>query len=240
MSELLDVVIKAHGGLRIWDATRELEVRATISGGLWERKGHPTALRDVRITAQTHSQHVEYSPFGMADRRSVFTPDRVQITNDNGDILAQRISPRASFNGHELTTPWDELQLAYFSGYAMWNYLATPFIFVLPGFVCVEGAPWSERGERWRTLGVTFPAYVATHARFQTFYFGPDGLLRRLDYTAEVTGGAATAHYTSNFESVSGLMYPTKRRAYTLGADNLPSSDRPVVAIDFLEMVARA
>ena len=40
--------------------------------------------------------------------------------------------------------PWDDLHLAYFSGYAMWNYLNTPFIFALPGFQTEEIEPWDE------------------------------------------------------------------------------------------------
>src|SRR6202140_2481150 len=31
-------------------------------------------------------------------------------------------------------TKWDQLQRVYFLGYAMWNYLAAPFIFVRDGF----------------------------------------------------------------------------------------------------------
>jgi len=35
---------------------------------------------------------------------------------------------------------WDDLHLAYFSGYAMWNYLTTPFLFAMEGFEVEEAA----------------------------------------------------------------------------------------------------
>jgi len=28
----------------------------------------------------------------------------------------------------ELTTPWDALQIAYVTSYAVWNYVTTPFL----------------------------------------------------------------------------------------------------------------
>ena len=43
-------------------------------------------------------------------------------------------------------TPWDVLQLAYFIGYAMWNYLTTPFLFTYPGVEAREIEPWHEAG----------------------------------------------------------------------------------------------
>src|SRR3546814_4504928 len=43
--------------------------------------------------------------------------------------------------------PWDLLHLAYFCGYAGWNYLTTPFLFTYPGFETEEIEPWEEEGE---------------------------------------------------------------------------------------------
>jgi hypothetical protein len=44
--------------------------------------------------------------------------------------------------------------------------------------VTEELATWQEDREDWRALKVRFPDYIATYAREQTSYFGPDGLLR--------------------------------------------------------------
>jgi hypothetical protein len=42
--------------------------------------------------------------------------------------VAERSNPRAAFDGYALDTPWDWLDLAYFYGYAISNYLTTPFL----------------------------------------------------------------------------------------------------------------
>ena len=58
-----------------------------------------------------------------------------------------------------------------------------------------------------------FPDGIATHSRDQTFYFDANGVLRRLDYTAEVFGSwAKAAHYCLAYETVSGLLIPVRRR----------------------------
>ena len=64
----------------------------------------------------------------------------------------ERATPRASFAGHVLTTPWDKLQELYFVSYALWNYLATPFVFTEPGFETREIGPHEENGETWHRL----------------------------------------------------------------------------------------
>jgi hypothetical protein len=56
----------------------------------------------------------------------------------DGKPIKDRKNPRAAFDGHTVETPWDDLNLAYFSGYAMWNYLNAPFIFALPRFKTEE------------------------------------------------------------------------------------------------------
>jgi hypothetical protein len=90
----------------------------------------------------------------------------------------------------------DALQVGYFLSYGMWNYLTTPFLLTYPGVQAREISPWQEDGQTWRRLHVTFPASITTHSAEQVFYFGADGLLRRLDYTTEVNAGDPVAHYT--------------------------------------------
>ena len=48
-------------------------------------------------------------------------------------MVRDRRNPREAFRDHARDTKWDDLNLAYFSGYAMWNYLNAPFIFALDG-----------------------------------------------------------------------------------------------------------
>src|SRR2546422_422966 len=76
-------------------------------------------------------------------RRSVarcghFTPDRVWVEDANSGVVEERATPRASFAGHVLTTPWNKLHEVYFVTYALWNHLATPFVFTEPGLKSVS------------------------------------------------------------------------------------------------------
>lgn len=69
-------------------------------------------------------------PYGEEGIRGIYTPHRVWIEARDGDReIIDLKEPRASFAGHVRDTKWDQLQRLYFLGYAMWNYLATPFIF---------------------------------------------------------------------------------------------------------------
>jgi hypothetical protein len=73
------------------------------------------------------------------------------------------------------------------------------FLYTYPGFDCEEVAPWQEDGEKRRALKVTFPDSVAGHTRNQISYFGPDGLLRRHEYTVDVLGNTPGLNYASDY-----------------------------------------
>src|SRR5260370_12474898 len=100
-----------------------------------------------------------YTPFPAPDRRSVFDVDPERITSQahGGHLVEQRADPRASCAGYDVSTHWDAVQVAYFSSYALWNYLTTPFLFTYPGVQVHEIEPWQEEGQTWRRLHVTFP-----------------------------------------------------------------------------------
>ena len=139
--------------------------------------------------------------------------------------------------GHTLESPWSNLQLAYFSGYAMWNYFNTPYQFTRPGFEIAEIEPWTENGETWRRLQVRWPKEIHTHSKEQIFYINAEGLIRRLDYEVEVAGNASCAHYLSDYKEVSGIKLATKRVVYLKNKDNTPDMDGPVVvSIDFSDI----
>jgi len=233
MKNLLDTAIEAHGGWDRWQQLRRLSAQVSIGGAMWHLKGWPDVFADVHVSIDPHRQHTEYTPFLHDGQHALFEPDRVAIIADDGKVLEERRSPREAFAGHSLTTPWDALHLVYFTGYAMWTYLTTPFLFKLPGFQTEEIEPWDEDGETWRRLKVTFPEGIHGHSREQVFYFGADGLLRRHDYRVDVIGsGAVSAHYVSDHQTFGGILFPTKRRVYGTGPDNKPVKDRMVVSID--------
>jgi hypothetical protein len=72
-------------------------------------------------------------------------------------------------------------------------YLTSPFLYTYPGFESEKIEPWQENGEEWRRLKVTFPEYVASHTKTQITHFGPDGLMRRHDYTVDILDAPTTS-----------------------------------------------
>jgi hypothetical protein len=157
MSDLLALALEAHGGLERWRAIRSIDATLSVSGGLWQIKGHPEGLPDIRLHLETDRPFVTIAPFGGKDRKGYFEPHRVWIEGSAGDVVAERADPRSSFAGHTLGTPWDELHELYFISMAMWNYLTTPFLFTRPGFEAQEIEPHTENGDVWRRCGSSFP-----------------------------------------------------------------------------------
>jgi hypothetical protein len=178
---------------------------------------------------------VTFTPFPGA-ARGVFEAERVTVTAEDG-LEKQRDNPRAAFADHQFETPWDDLHLLYFMGYAIWNYLCTPFLLSWPGFAVEEIEPWQEGAETWRRLQVEFPPEIPTHCTEQVFYFDESGLLRRLDYYPDVVAGrgVGAAHYCYDHEDFSGLIVPTRRRVYIRQEDGT-ASDQVVVEADIADV----
>lgn len=232
MSDLLELAVQAHGGWERWQQLNKLTAHIAATGGLWRMKGWPDALADATVTIELHRQHVEYAPFLAAGQRSVFTSERTAIVDVTGAVIEQRVAPKDAFAGHTMTTPWDAQHLIYFSGYAIWTYLTTPFLFRQPGFEVEEIAPWEENGETWRRLKVHFPPAVPSHSPTQIFYFNAAGILQRHDYSVDLLGGTASANYATEPQQFGGIVIPTKRRVYAIGPDNKPLLERLALSID--------
>jgi hypothetical protein len=139
MKDLSTSALDAHGGLSCWREIEAFQLKVSIGGGLWRLKGLPDGLRDVTLRIQAHRPSVTITPFGGEARTRHFTPDRVWVQDANGGVVEERATPRASFAGHVLTTPWGALQEVLVP-YALWNYLATPLVFTA-GFETREIGP---------------------------------------------------------------------------------------------------
>src|SRR5258708_33825401 len=116
MSELLDLGLRAHGGLSRWGEIEAFQLKVSIGGGLWRLKGLPDGLRDVTLRVQAHRPSVTITPFGGAARTGHFTPDRGWIAEANGVALEGQATPRAPFAGHGLPPPWVNLRHLHFRG----------------------------------------------------------------------------------------------------------------------------
>ena len=236
VTDLLNAVIAAHGGLERWRKFEIVEATIISGGKLWEIKGQPQDPTPRRMTVALHREWASVQPFGAPDQKTDFTPQRIAIEKLDGRVVAERVNPRQSFAGHELMTPWDPLQRAYFNGYALWTYLTTPFFMALSGFTVTELDSIEDNGERWFGLQAHFPDRFASHSQTQEFYFGSDFLLRRHDYRVDVAGGFAAVQYVYDMVEAGGIKLPSKRRAYRCDADGQLMPDELMVSIDLADI----
>jgi hypothetical protein len=235
MTELLNLALKAHGGLGRWNKVKSIKVAASITGAIWYVKGKGDFLKNVVLTADTRNERLTVD-FPGQHKRAVFTPNRIVIETPNGTVLDTRDNPEKSFEGQQRETLWDDIQIIYFVGEALWTYLNTPFLYTRGGFTTEEISAIQVDGETWRRLKVTFPDTVKSHTRQQISCFGPDGLLRRHDYTVDILGGATGLNYASDYRDVDGILIPTKRRVYGYEGDYQLVPEPLLVAIDMGEI----
>jgi hypothetical protein len=235
MNDLLELAVKAHGGLERWNKVTSVNVAASITGAIWFVKSKGDVLRNVIMTIATKKERVT-TDFPGQDKRTIFEPARIVMEKTNGTLIDTRDDPEKSFRGQQRETPWDDIDVAYFCGEALWTYLNTPFLYTHEGFATEEVSSIQVEGEKWRRLKVTFPDSVKSHSREQISCFGPDGLLRRHDYTVDILGGATGLNYASEYRDVDGIIVPTKRRIYAYEGDYQIVKEPLLVAIDMGEI----
>ena len=231
MPELLDIAVEAHGGLARWNEVSSVKIDLSITGAIWYVKRQADVLKDIVMAVDTRRERVTTSFVGQ-DRTTSFEPHRVVVQRSDGTILESSDDPEKSFEGQTTDSPWDAIHVAYFSGEALWTYLNTPFLYTQARFAKEEIGSIEVAGETWRRLRVVFPEEVKSHTREQIFCFGPDGLLRRHDYSVDILGGATGLNYASEYRKVDGLMFPTKRRVYAYEGDYQLIPEPLLVAVD--------
>lgn len=236
MNDLLALAVNAHGGLKRWNEISTIRAAANITGAIWFVKGQGDYLKDIVMTVDTRKERM-VTEFPGQDKRITFEPARIVMQKGDGSFIGSRDDPEASFAGQQRETPWDEFHVAYFQGEALWTYLNTPFVYTREGFASEEIASINVEGETWRRLKVTFPDDVKSHTREQISCFGPDGLLRRHDYTVDILGGATGLNYASDYRDVGGIIFPTKRRIYAYEGDYKRVMDPLLVKIDMGEIL---
>ena len=238
MSNLLTEAVEAHGGLDRWKQFGVLEANLSVGGAIWGFKGQPGLFDKATFEIDLRQERVTVDRFSGGERL-FFTPDRLMLETRDGRPLQSRDDPRAAFTGHGADTPWDRLHAAYFCSYALWTYLNSPFLYTQEGFETEEIDPWEEDGETWRRLKITFPPTVASHSRVQITHFGPDGLMRRHDYSVDVMGGATGANYAFDYRQFQGIKVPTRRRVYAYDQNLRKIPEPMLVAIDIDDVVFR-
>ncbi|MCG5444985.1 hypothetical protein NIE79_003428 [Micromonospora sp. NIE79] len=240
MDALLAKVIERHGGLDRWNTASTLTTRLTYGGPFWAFKGRPDFDSTELVEADLHRERIRHVQEGTGQVTEYdIDTDRVTVTAADGSLIDELTNPRASFAGYTGESQWSLAQAAYFRGYATWHYLVEPFLFTWPGVEAREVEPWTEDGESWRVLRVTFPESLHTHTDTQLYYFDDGGLLRRMDYQPVVNGSSRVAHYVSGATEVDGLVVPTRRRIHLRQEDNTPDLSWTPITLDLADVRIR-
>ena len=223
----LSTIFDAHGGLDYWRSLSAIDIEISAFGFLFTAKRVP-AQHHARLTINTRKPETilwDYPLLGQ--QTTLHGTTRLEVT-DGGGVLQTRTDPRSAFASPKPWTRWDALDFAYFSGYAMWNYLTLPFLLLEPG-VTVE----TVDAHGMTRLKVGYPPTLPTHSPTQELYFDSAGRLHRHDYTAEIVGGWASAiHLCDDYRQFGSLWMPTKRRVYPKGPFNRRLPLPTLVAID--------
>ena len=223
MTTLLDEVLEAHGGLQRWREARTVQARVRTGGLLIRTRVPGNRFADYHLTVHVQEPRTVFDPFPRDGQRGVFERRAARIESRDGEVLSSRADARAAFfgrSGLRRNLRWDPLDSVYFAGYAMWNYLTTPYLLTREGVEVSDRDTWQQGGETWRRLDATFSPDIDTHSPRQTFYFDALGCLQRHDYVPEVIGRwARAAHYCADHVQAGGLVFPTRRWVHPLGPE---------------------
>lgn len=208
---LLDDVFEANGGLARWNSLKSFTLHLSVNGALFARSRQAGRYKDMVAEGSTHTQFMRFAGFDAPGVFGLYAPDCVTIESQTGQILRTWREPTARFL--DPTKALDDCQLIFFCGFAVWNFLTTPFLLARPDVKVEELPPWHEREQQYRRLRVVFPPGIVTHSSEQVFYFDDDGLQRRTDHDLL---GTKIAHYSWAHQKFNGIVVPTLRRSVRL------------------------
>ena len=221
---LCDRVIDAYGGRSRWQLASAVEAQVSASGWAFRLKFQPPD-RNIRVRAAIGGKPgARYTPTDKGNT-AVLDGQRIRLENGAGMAVAERDDPKRFFPYGRRALWWDGLDRAYFSAYALWNYLT------FPALMLRSDIQWKELpGARMEAV---FPASIPTHSARQLFYFDPEsGRLLRHDYTAEVFGSwARAANVVLEHASWEGIPYPSHRRVTPVGPGGKPMAAPVLVDI---------
>ncbi len=228
--ELILKSIEAHGGLARWNQIEAVTATFHPDGlALQMRSQQAFSRQPTRVTVDTRRQKAIFDPFLKSDHLGIYEPHRTAIETRGGAVVEELLNPRDSFSAE---VPWSGPQMIYFAGHALWTYFNLPFRLAGDDFRLQELEPWIEDGETWRAVKVIFPSEIATLCSEQVLYFDERGMIRREDYSVEVSQNTPVAHYVDGHQSFDGIVFPTRRRIYPRGPDLRPNRDVVIMAAD--------
>ena len=173
--EVVRLALEAQAGLESWQRVASVTATVDLNGVVWEAETRDHPLSRVRVTVETGDQRTSVTPFGQRGRRSSYSPPLAAVLLDEGRVAAAQTHPRAAFATDTEDAAWDELQVAYFTGFAFWNYLNLPFLLARPGFTVHDVTPYRSGDAAWQRVSYSYPDEIATHNRTQALHIGARG-----------------------------------------------------------------
>jgi hypothetical protein len=234
---LLDNALKACGGLERWNRFDRFEAHVSIGGSYLASKVDATNLKEIVVSGNTRFQAAEV--VGMLDRsgRGLCRANWVGIENHSGLIAAQQSVTPEDFAGLGSRAYWTELDVVYYCGISIWNFINCPFLLAESGFKIGEIAPLDADGEVWRRLHVTFPDRIATEACEQILYFDFRNRHRRTDYLCSALTANTVAHFLGAHQDFSEIVIPTLRRSRFIDRDGFISQEGVPFDIEIFDLI---
>lgn len=233
---LLEAVLRQSGGIDLWRMTRRFTTHLSMRGTLCAQRCPSAQLKDLVVQGSTQTQTLEIIGFYAPHLRALYRPNWVALEGLDGRVLMARQAVPAEFRSRLHSASWDELQLAYFCGYLVWNYMVVPFILANPDFSHRELRRKRVGKELMSRLHVSFPSDVMTHATEQVFYFDDETRLRRLEYAAAQEDRSRTAQEFTAHQRFSGILVPTLCRLSSMEADAMQGSNPPLLDIEIFDV----
>jgi hypothetical protein len=230
---VLSDAVTAAGGHERWNRLNGFTAHMSMSGALIAEKYIEGSLKDIVVEGSTRDQRVRIAGIDGRDDRAIFRPDWVGLEDAQGRLISKRDWPGRHF-AQQCHAPWDLLHLAYYCGFAAWNYMTAPFLFQMPNVLVQELPTDSGSGRPWRKLLVEFPEAIATHCPRQTVHFDQRGLLRQFDFVAKEIGNLAVTQTVDAHQEFSGIIIPTLRRARVLEPDG-SASGQPWLDVEIFD-----
>jgi len=225
MNQTIQKAVDAYGGRDRWENAKTIEAEFSAGGlafFLKRRSPHKQAKAILEISRPI----CRITPIGRAiNITGILDGPDVRLENENGKVIQERKNARQCFPGGRRFFYWDDLDMAYFANYAMWNYLT------LPALLLRSDITWREIAEG--CLEATFPQELPTHSRKQHFRFDLEtGLLLQHDYTAEVISRfAKAAHVVLAHSESEGLRFTSHRRVTPRSSKGNPRFGPTIIEI---------
>lgn len=208
--------IEAYGGQNTWESFKYLEAEVSVKGLAFTLKGRPF-LEHAKIRMEIGRPYSKLYPIGK-DKNIVGVLDGndVRLENLAGDVINERKNARKYFPFGRRLFYWDDLDLAYFSNYAFWNY------FTFPNLLMNENIIWKEKEPG--VLEATFPDSIPTHNKIQEFFIDmSSGKLIQHNYTVDIISKhAKPANVVLEHSNENGILFASSRLVTPRSKKDIP------------------